>query len=139
MSDFGDVVNDLARPTPVTIRGELEYDGSGPRPTGAPEETVYSVRLTFQRDTANTLSRTFEGDETTTAGRVWVSKEALAAVELERLPVAPPENADGPPGALFDWDGRRYEITKDLGWTEDFEGDPGFFRYGCAERGATPT
>jgi hypothetical protein len=141
MSALSNAVNKLSRSTMVTIRGELDYDGTGPRPTEAPTEAVYTIRLALQRDPATKLNRSVEGDETATKGRVWVSKSALAAVELTALPVAPPENTDGPPGALIDWGGRRYELIEDKSLEQCFVGDggdPAFLRYRCEERGATP-
>jgi hypothetical protein len=144
MSALAAAVAKLSRPVSVTIRGELEYDGTSPRPTAPAEETVYTVRLAIQRDGSGTmLSRTSEGDGTKTKARVWVSDAALTAVELESLPVAPPEDGEGPPGALIDWtDGRRYEVTAVLGWDVTFvgngSGDPAFQRYACEERGPTP-
>ncbi len=141
MSALSNAVAKLSRDATVTIRGELEYDGSGPRPTTEAETTVYTLRLALQTN-GKTLSRTSEGDETKTKIRVWVSKAALDAAELTELPVAPPENADGPPGALIDWGGRRYELVKDktleVCFVGNGAGDPEFRAYECEERGPTP-
>jgi len=126
-------------PKPVTRRDELLFDGPRPLPQG---EVTVNLSLDMQRKTGDPtrLLRTASGDETTGKARVWVTAAALAGVGWTELQVAPPEDADGPPGDLIDWEGRRWEVTEFQGWDARFGGnqDPGFLRYVAVERGATP-
>lgn len=140
MGALANAVAKLSRPTNVTIRTELVYDDDG-RDDGSQSETTYSIRLSMQPQTGRTttLLRTDAGDETTGRWRVHVTDDALSAVGLATLPIAPPEDTDGPPGALIDWKGRRYEVTELGDWNEQgFSGPSQFRRFIAAERGAAP-
>jgi len=136
-----DVLFDIEIPIPVTIVDELTFDGTGPRPVSPQGETSYVLLMHMQRSTSRPteLLRQADGDETTGEARVWVRDAVLAAAGLTGLPIAPPEDTDGPPGARIDRWGIRWEITEEQGWDEFFGAEAaGFQRYLAAQRGATP-
>jgi hypothetical protein len=129
----------LSQPTPVTRLTLLVFGDDG-RPDGSQTESTETVRLHLQRPGSQPtrLLREAEGDSTTGQTRVWVTDKALAAVGWTTLQIAPPEDAEGPPGDRIDWKGIRYEIIEWLGWDESFSGGAKFQRYLAAERGPTP-
>lgn len=147
------VVKKLSTPHTVTIRNAVTWVNG--RPTGN-GELVAIVSLGIQRVTAKPimLQRLPDGDQTEGQTRLWVALENLdkayeegdvdkTPLNLTELPTAPPERSEGPPGALVDDGyGRRYEVTKRLGWNESgsftIPGNGQFQRYEIEERGATP-
>lgn len=143
MGALANTVDALARPVTVTIRSLLVYGDDG-RPDGSQTETTHTVNIALQPETdrPTELLRRADGDDTTGQWRAWVTDAALAAAvpgPLTELPIAPPEDADGPPGALLDFRGRRYEVIELQAWQDEGFGEPaGFRRYIVAERGATP-
>ncbi len=146
---LGRRVKKLAKLQPVTRRDAATWSGGRDTP-GA--EVTAQVKLTIQRETAKPieLERLPDGDQTSGDLRVWVESKQLAAAYVvdpdvplgwTELQTAPPERTEGPPGDLIDFEGRRYEITERIGWTESatFTGpSAGFQRYVAQERRATP-
>jgi hypothetical protein len=143
-------VKKLSVPREVTRRTAATYDGTSPRPSAAGVDLTAVVALAIQRQPPTTLVRDFDGDESGGAARVWVTTAALsaaydvtdeddppAALGWTELQIAPPEDADGPPGDVIAWEGRRWEITEFQGWDVAFRGPPRFMRYKATDRGAS--
>jgi hypothetical protein len=142
VSALAAAVDKLAEPWPVTIRTELVY-GSDGRPDGSQTESTFTIRMSIQptTDRPTELLRLADGDETTGQIRVHVSDAALAATGepsvANGLPIAPPEDTDGPPGALIAWQGRLWEVVELQAWErQGFTGRSKFRRYIAEERGA---
>ena len=148
-SRLGRRVKKLAKLRSVTRRDAATWvDG---RDTPGAKVTAKD-KLAVQRETAKPieLARLPAGDQTSGDIRVWAEPSQLAAAFVSdpdiplgwtELQTAQPERAEGPPGDLVDFEGRRYEITERIGWTESatFTGpSAGFQRYVAQERGATP-
>ncbi len=141
-----------SEPYTVIRRGELVYSTTTLRRT-APATVTAAVRLMvrFKAPEALTLRRELDGDDTQGAVLVWASNRliALAADATTGVPlgwtalqIAPAEDADGPPGDLVEFRGRRYEITREHLWPSGFESTflpAGFRRYEAFERGPSIT
>jgi len=138
------VVRKRSRLVPVLLPG-LATRGADGRPTISPAVTAV-VKLHVQPGTARptTLRRDNSGDQSSGGEtRVWVADTEVAKafelgdvtetpLGLVTLPFAPPEDADGPPGARVAWNGRSWELTEDEAWSEN----GAYQRYMATDRGA---
>jgi hypothetical protein len=134
---LANTVAKLSRPVDVTRRAVTTY-GSDGRPV-AGSTTVVEVRLSIQPYKGDDLVRTAQGDDSKGKIVVHVTDSALAAVGWTELQLAPPQDAEGPPGDLIPYQGRQYEVTQRGRWElEGFSGPSRFQRYEAEERGAAP-
>lgn len=147
---LGKVVSRRAQLQTVTRREAVVW-ANGRETSGGPDVAA-QVKMRVQRESDRPieLDRLPDGDQTGGEVRVWVEVEDLAAAYVvdpmvplgwTELQTAPPERAEGPPGDLIDFKGRRYEITERKGWSESStitNDAAGFQRYVAQERGATP-
>jgi hypothetical protein len=134
---LANTVAKLSRPVEVTRRGLTTFGQDG-RPVADTTEVV-EVRLSIQPYKGDDLVRTAQGDDSTGRIVVHVTDSALAAAGWTELQLAPPQDADGPPGDLIPYQGRQYEIVQRNMWQlEGFSGPSKFQRYEAEERGAAP-
>jgi len=138
------VIRKRSRLVEVLLPGLATRGPDGRATSAAPVTAV--VKLHVQPGTARptTLRRDNSGDQSSGGeARVWVTDSEVAKafelgdgaetpLGLVTLPFAPPEDADGPPGARVAWNGRSWELTEDEAWSEN----GAYQRYMATDRGA---